>query len=39
MGIASGSTFPLSEAIKAQEQITTGHTGGEMLLEISEEPK
>jgi NADPH:quinone reductase-like Zn-dependent oxidoreductase len=32
-------TFPLSEAIKAQEQIATGHTRGKIVLKVAEEPK
>jgi NADPH:quinone reductase-like Zn-dependent oxidoreductase len=31
-------TFPLSEAIKAQEQIATGHTRGKIVLKV-DEPK
>ena len=31
-------TFPLSEAIKAQEQIATGHTRGKIVLKVAEEP-
>src|ERR1043166_2302877 len=32
-------TFPLSEAMKAQEQVATGHTRGKIVLKIAEEPK
>jgi NADPH:quinone reductase-like Zn-dependent oxidoreductase len=32
-------TFPLSEAVKAQEQVVTGHTRGKIVLKIAEEPK
>jgi NADPH:quinone reductase-like Zn-dependent oxidoreductase len=32
-------TFPLSEAIKAQEQVATGHTRGKIVLTIADEPK
>lgn len=32
-------TFPLSEAIKAQEQITTGHTRGKIVLKVADESK
>ena len=32
-------TFPLSQAIKAQEQIATGHTRGKIVLKVAEEPK
>ncbi len=32
-------TFPLSEAIKAQEQIATGHTRGKIVLKVADEPK
>jgi NADPH:quinone reductase-like Zn-dependent oxidoreductase len=32
-------TFPLSEAIKAQEQIATGHTRGKIVLKVANEPK
>jgi NADPH:quinone reductase-like Zn-dependent oxidoreductase len=32
-------TFPLSDAIKAQEQIATGHTRGKIVLKVAEEPK
>jgi NADPH:quinone reductase-like Zn-dependent oxidoreductase len=32
-------TFPLSQAIKAQEQVATGHTRGKIVLKISDEPK
>lgn len=31
-------TFPLSEAIKAHEQIATGHTRGKIVLKVAEEP-
>jgi NADPH:quinone reductase-like Zn-dependent oxidoreductase len=32
-------TFPLSEAMKAQEQVATGHTRGKIVLKIANEPK
>src|SRR5215470_3421044 len=32
-------TFPLSEAMKAQEQVATGHTRGKIVLKIEDEPK
>src|SRR5215470_716643 len=32
-------TFPLSEAMKAQEQVATGHTRGKIVLRIADEPK
>ena len=32
-------TFPLSEAMKAQEQVATGHTRGKIVLKIADEPK
>jgi NADPH:quinone reductase-like Zn-dependent oxidoreductase len=32
-------TFPLSEAMKAQEQIATGHTRGKIVLKVADEPK
>src|SRR5438270_6885484 len=32
-------TFPLTEAIKAQEQVATGHTRGKIVLKVAEEPK
>jgi NADPH:quinone reductase-like Zn-dependent oxidoreductase len=32
-------TFSLSEAIKAQEQVATGHTRGKIVLKIADEPK
>jgi NADPH:quinone reductase-like Zn-dependent oxidoreductase len=32
-------TFPLSEAVKAQEQIATGHTRGKIVLKVADEPK
>jgi NADPH:quinone reductase-like Zn-dependent oxidoreductase len=32
-------TFPLSEAVKAQEQVATGHTRGKIVLKISDEPR
>jgi NADPH:quinone reductase-like Zn-dependent oxidoreductase len=31
-------TFPLSEAVKAQEQVATGHTRGKIVLKVAEEP-
>ena len=31
--------FPLTEAIKAQEQIATGHTRGKIVLKVADEPK
>jgi NADPH:quinone reductase-like Zn-dependent oxidoreductase len=32
-------TFPLSEAMKAQEQVATGHTRGKIVLKVAEERK
>src|SRR6516164_169337 len=32
-------TFPLSEAIKAQQQVATGHTRGKIVLRVADEPK
>jgi NADPH:quinone reductase-like Zn-dependent oxidoreductase len=32
-------TFPLSEAMKAQDQVATGHTRGKIVLKIADEPK
>ena len=32
-------TFPLSEAMKAHEQVATGHTRGKIVLKIADEPK
>jgi NADPH:quinone reductase-like Zn-dependent oxidoreductase len=32
-------TFPLSDAMKAQEQVATGHTRGKIVLKIADEPK
>jgi NADPH:quinone reductase-like Zn-dependent oxidoreductase len=32
-------TFPLEDAVKAQEQIATGHTRGKIVLKVAEEPK
>jgi NADPH:quinone reductase-like Zn-dependent oxidoreductase len=32
-------TLPLSEAVKAQEQVATGHTRGKIVLKVAEEPK
>jgi len=32
-------TFPLADAVKAQEQIATGHTRGKIVLKVAEEPK
>jgi NADPH:quinone reductase-like Zn-dependent oxidoreductase len=32
-------TSPLSEAMKAQEQVATGHTRGKIVLKVAEEPK
>jgi NADPH:quinone reductase-like Zn-dependent oxidoreductase len=32
-------TFPLSEAMKAQEQVATGHTRGKIVLKVCDEPK
>src|SRR6266550_4502562 len=31
--------FPLSDAMKAQEQVATGHTRGKIVLKIGDEPK
>ena len=32
-------TFPLAEAMKAQEQVATGHTRGKIVLKVADEPK
>jgi NADPH:quinone reductase-like Zn-dependent oxidoreductase len=32
-------TFPLFEAMKAQEQVATGHTPGKIVLKVADEPK
>jgi NADPH:quinone reductase-like Zn-dependent oxidoreductase len=32
-------TFPLSEAIKAQQQVATGHTRGKIVLKVADEPR
>jgi NADPH:quinone reductase-like Zn-dependent oxidoreductase len=32
-------TFPLSEVIKAQEQVASGHTRGKIVLKVADEPK
>jgi NADPH:quinone reductase-like Zn-dependent oxidoreductase len=32
-------TFPLSEGMKAQEQVATGHTRGKIVLKVADEPK
>lgn len=32
-------TFPLQEAVKAQEQAATGHTRGKIVLRVADEPK
>src|SRR5437016_4047769 len=32
-------TFPLADAVKAQEQAATGHTRGKIVLRIADEPK
>jgi NADPH:quinone reductase-like Zn-dependent oxidoreductase len=32
-------TFSLSEAIKAQQQVATGHTRGKIVLKVAEEAK
>ena len=32
-------TFPLQEAVKAQEQVATGHTRGKIVLKVADEPK
>jgi NADPH:quinone reductase-like Zn-dependent oxidoreductase len=32
-------TFPLSDAMKAQEQIATAHTRGKIVLKVGDEPK
>ena len=32
-------TFPLSEAMKVQEQVATGHTRGKIVLKVADEPK
>jgi hypothetical protein len=32
-------TFPLSEAMKAQEQVATGHMRGKIVLKVADETK
>jgi NADPH:quinone reductase-like Zn-dependent oxidoreductase len=32
-------TFPLADAVKAQEQVATGHTRGKIVLKVADEPK
>jgi NADPH:quinone reductase-like Zn-dependent oxidoreductase len=32
-------TFPLAEAVKAQEQVATGHTRGKIVLKVADEPQ
>ena len=32
-------TFPLSDVMKAQEQVASGHTRGKIVLRVAEEPK
>ena len=32
-------TFPLTEVVKAQQQIAAGHTRGKMVLQVTSEPK
>jgi len=32
-------TFPLADAVKAQEQAATGHTRGKIVLKVADEPK
>ena len=32
-------TLPLSDAMKAQEQVATGHTRGKVVLKVADEPK
>src|SRR6266571_5214684 len=32
-------TLPLSDAMKAQEQVATGHTRGKLVLKVGDEPK
>jgi NADPH:quinone reductase-like Zn-dependent oxidoreductase len=32
-------TFPLVDAVKAQEQVATGHTRGKIVLKVADEPK
>jgi NADPH:quinone reductase-like Zn-dependent oxidoreductase len=32
-------TFPLADAMKAQEQVATGHTRGKIVLKVADEPK
>ena len=32
-------TFPLAEAMKAQERVATGHTRGKIVLKVADEPK
>jgi hypothetical protein len=37
--LANRSTFPLSEAVKAQQKAATGHTRVKIVLKVAEEPK
>ena len=32
-------TFPLADAIKAQQQVATGHTRGKIVLKVADEPR
>jgi NADPH:quinone reductase-like Zn-dependent oxidoreductase len=32
-------TLPLSEALKAHEQVASGHTRGKIVLKVADEPK
>jgi NADPH:quinone reductase-like Zn-dependent oxidoreductase len=37
--VMASQTFPPSEAIKAQEQVATGHTRGKIVFTVADEPK
>jgi NADPH:quinone reductase-like Zn-dependent oxidoreductase len=37
--VVIGQTLPLSEAVKAQEQVGTHHTRGKIILKVADEPK
>jgi hypothetical protein len=39
MRIARQLKHSLSEAMKAQEQVATGHTRGKIVLKVADEPK
>ena len=39
MKVIVSRTFPLSDAMKAQEKVATGHTRGKIVLKIADEPK